>query len=623
MSPTPKRKDGDFTVLFVGSGYPFSLPAAIFSQAMVHRFGDQGQVKFVARNYTRIFTEVETSFLRDLLLLRPKVVAYSSYFWNFEQHLRLSRIVKVFLPESVNLFGGPQVGLIDDAASILRRNPSVDAVLCGEADLTFIEFIEKCYLEKTPLNVPSSANLQDGRIHATPGTHIVQDLSRVPLVYSEENLYVQRHLNRDEVAPLQTLRGCRNKCAYCLYCVGTLRFFPLKRIESELKFLCTNRVKHVRVCDSHFGGDFARSLELFEMIRFYNRGTRFYIYPDPQHINGGYIKAARRAGCRILSLGLQSLDEKVAAHIQRREDPEKFGGVLQTLRKHDERCQVDLIFGLPAQTDQSFGHDITFLRRQGVRDILFSPLMLFPGTAIADEANQGSFTILDTPQRYAVPESMGTQGYAKALLEIARHDLLSAFPRTEAYLINILTGDEANHHKHEKNSAIQDKTIENLLDVLEELESSAAYLRGHMDVLTEKCESVICDILDVTGPVSENLREVLRLDLLELAMHRRTFELQRNIRPQRTRSSVLFEEDVRQLKWRLHSEVWLEKLTLPHGVMEGGDQFCVFTCRDGRIYFITDREFDFLKPFEKAVPINEVTELAKKWITNGILVPTK
>ncbi|MBI5417197.1 radical SAM protein, partial [Candidatus Poribacteria bacterium] len=329
-----RKKTEYFTILFVSPSASLSLAAAYFYENIKKQFIGIKNIRFIVREYGRFFTEVNTSFIRDILLYKPDIVGFSCFFWNFDSNKKLSILAKSLLPEVFTVFGGPQVGSINDAVNIIKENSSIDAILCGEADFTFPELAYRAFADKPISDIPGLVIKKDGKLYPGKDSNYAADLSNLPIVYCNDNDYVVSCLNRGGVIPFQTLRGCKNKCSYCLYCTNPIRFFNLKKVEKEVEYICSNMVKNVRICDSHFGGSYARAMEIFDIIKYYNKETKFSIYPDPDHIDDQYIKSARDAKCKIISLGLETLDKKVSSKINRKIDTQKTFKLLKLLQSY-------------------------------------------------------------------------------------------------------------------------------------------------------------------------------------------------------------------------------------------------------------------------------------------------
>jgi radical SAM superfamily enzyme YgiQ (UPF0313 family) len=549
---------------------------------------------FLVRSYERVFREVDISFVRDVLLYRPRVVAFSCFFWNLDDNLKLATLAKHLDPSIFVVLGGPEVGGLDDATALAERSPAIDVVICGEGELRFGALLVEILRGRPLPHLPGTVTRRGDEIERGVSDYEIADLAALPSVYHEGNAYLMAH-PPEGVFTLQTLRGCRNRCAYCLY-GGRLRSFPLDRIEREVRFLCAHGARHVRIADAHFGGNAARALEIFELIRRYNRRTRFTFYPDPFHLDSSYLEHARQAGCHVVSLGVESLDATVTGRVSR---PCLAGAqdAVRLLSAHGQLPQVDLMLGLPGQTVESLARDTATLRAAGARRFLLSPLMLFPGTKLHQSED---FETLPCAQHFAFPRELGQTGYAEALL----------FAEVEG----ILTVARRSIERLGPREALTQASPTRIAGLAHALRSSARDIRRQLPALVI---SLVELLVEIYGPCDRTeLAELVRFDLMEHAMRRRNAELERT--PRTATPVVLFSDEV--VRWRPHPEAWLDCFDLP-----ANQRHALFLCTIPRVWPLDEVTFSRLQSLgssraEDRVPL-PLDPFLREWARRGVLVP--
>lgn len=601
----------DNTVIIASPYRSISLAACIFREVYRSRAGNPANTRFLARNYAASLHEVDISFVRDLLLMRPKVIGFSSFFWNERDNLQLAKLAKSLLPECVTVFGGPQTGGPSCAHALVDEHSFIDAVIPGEADFLFPEFVLRA------VSGGSIAGLTGIITKNTPDStgdtpcNFIEDLERVPVVYYKGNEFVLQSVTNLDVVPLQTARGCRQGCSYCLYGATPLRMFPLARVEEEIAFLCANAVKTVRVCDGHFGGSRKRALELFEIAAHYNTRTQFHIYPDPHHLDREYVAYAEKANCRILSLSLASTDPGVCHNIHRAYDACEFSHALAAARGGGAPPRVDLMYGLPGQTAESFKEDLLLLKRSGVNRVLFSPLMVFPGCALDAQSEPMGIGTLDVPQRFGIPRSMRLGEYASFMLSALLYDLLAGLARVDRYL-RFTLGDGAGYDGAVGRwlDAGRLGALDAVLELDDGLQSGSHHVRRTARPLAARAANLLSDVINREEIDTPLLRELARLDILEIAMRKRRRELERDIVPHVSITEVIDAETAARSRWILSEESWLECHEAPaqfeaddctkNWECSPSEMACVFCCPRGRIYHIGPSDCDFLRSFTMA-----------------------
>jgi coproporphyrinogen III oxidase-like Fe-S oxidoreductase len=102
---------------------------------------------------------------------------------------------------------------------------------------------------------------------------------------------------------------------------------------------------------------------------------------NPNHLSKDHLDRMKDGGVNRLSVGVQSFDDDILHHIGRLEKYgsghtiqkllEKASGILETLN-------VDLIFNIPIQTDESLNHDLKVIHSLQPDQVTFYPLMTAP-----------------------------------------------------------------------------------------------------------------------------------------------------------------------------------------------------------------------------------------------------
>ncbi|RDH86446.1 MAG: hypothetical protein DIZ77_04920 [endosymbiont of Seepiophila jonesi] len=75
----------------------------------------------------------------SLVALAPAVIGFSTYLWNIQASLRLTRLLKQLLPESLFIFGGPEAG--PRGAELLGSVDAIDFIVDGEGEAAFRDLV--------------------------------------------------------------------------------------------------------------------------------------------------------------------------------------------------------------------------------------------------------------------------------------------------------------------------------------------------------------------------------------------------------------------------------------------------------------------------------------------------
>ena len=167
---------------------------------------------------------------------------------------------------------------------------------------------------------------------------------------------------------------CRSACYFC----GCNVIFTSKEdkkvkyieyLKKELKILAQHLDTNRTVTQMHFGGGTPTFLspeqlkEVLDSIRgtFPNfaNDAEVSCEVDPRYFEQGHMDVLKEAGCNRLSFGVQDLDPKVQETIHRIQPFETTQNVVKIARDAGiKSINVDLIYGLPHQTKETFAKTI-------------------------------------------------------------------------------------------------------------------------------------------------------------------------------------------------------------------------------------------------------------------------
>ncbi len=166
---------------------------------------------------------------------------------------------------------------------------------------------------------------------------------------------------------------CQERCDFCgCYVVATRKreigARYLEYLEEEMKRVCSHLPARPSVIQYHWGGgtptyfDPDQLRQLNETVRKY-----FAILPDaeraieidPRVTTHEHIDLLAELGFNRLSLGVQDFDPKVQKAIGRHQSEEQTRSLYEYCREKEfKSINIDLVYGLPAQTPESFSRTL-------------------------------------------------------------------------------------------------------------------------------------------------------------------------------------------------------------------------------------------------------------------------
>jgi oxygen-independent coproporphyrinogen-3 oxidase len=194
--------------------------------------------------------------------------------------------------------------------------------------------------------------------------------------FTQEDL-IQKFKSQDKSIPLSLyihIPFCRSACYFC----GCNVIFTSKDdkkvryieyLKKELKILSKHIDTSRVVTQMHFGGGTPTFLEpsqlqevldsIKETFPNFSKDAEVSCEVDPRFFTKEHMEVLKKAGTNRLSFGVQDLDPKVQQTIHRIQPFETTKNVVKIARDAGiESVNVDLIYGLPHQTKESFRKSI-------------------------------------------------------------------------------------------------------------------------------------------------------------------------------------------------------------------------------------------------------------------------
>ncbi|MHA1238030.1 MAG: B12-binding domain-containing radical SAM protein [Candidatus Odinarchaeia archaeon] len=352
---------------------------------------------------------------RKITQYDPDIVGFSTYVWNVKDILELAKLVKRDCEKTLTVLGGPQVSFIPER---FLEKPFIDLIVQGEGEIPFLKIIEAIKEKRDFRNIPGVAFKDCGKIiSSTP--YICQDLDSLPSPYLSEVFSLEGYC---EFA-VQTSRGCPFGCIYCMwgkYGRG-VRFFPIKRVLEELKYIYNMGAKSIQFADAEFNISEERAVKICNNMKdegiIFDYAT-YEIRGD--HLTDRLAKAIKEtAKSVLLGIGLESADPKVLSSIGKQLDLEKFKHGIEIAKKYGLLVQVNIMVGLPYQTETTFKKTIEFVEDIKPDRVVINGLKVLPGTKIY--MNPSEFNVRIISDDHGIVEHETEYLSAQDIIDLQRY----------------------------------------------------------------------------------------------------------------------------------------------------------------------------------------------------------
>ena len=246
----------------------------------------------------------------------------------------------------------------------------IDYLVNGEGEVPLALLCDSLHHGKPPGAVPGVA-LYDDRSRSFLSTELTHSMDVLPppdLEGFDLDAYSYRTYTgwRGVVIPYRFIVGCPSNCAYCN--LDHKRRFKRRSpalVVRDLESLEDRfRVSQFFFLNAAFNIGRAYEQEILTRMIQAKRRWRWSDCCRPQGITAGTLADMRRAGCDWLNWGLDTSSDRLGRLYRRNILRDDFTRVLQMSARAGIRNSVNLIIGLPHETDKDVDELLSYLESQ-------------------------------------------------------------------------------------------------------------------------------------------------------------------------------------------------------------------------------------------------------------------
>jgi anaerobic magnesium-protoporphyrin IX monomethyl ester cyclase len=304
----------------------------------------------------------------------------------------------------------------------LRDFPALDVVIRGEPELTFRELLDvlegrqsqrpkwvadmltQCDPDRQPSDEPADLSRvkgltwrRNGDIVMNEPRPFIPDLNALPMPLYEA-LPLDRYrmpLMKGPFTFLVTSRGCTAGCKYCIKHVSyqwSVRLLAPERIMRELWVLNGLGIHNIHMYADLFTVNRAQVVELCQRIIQEDLKIRWTCNSRVDYVDEEMLQLMGRAGCWMISWGIESGNEAILKRAAKGADPRKARQALTWARRAGIKNWGYFIIGLPGETIETIRQTIDFAKSLPLELALFHIAAPYPGTPFFfDVINNGWF----------------------------------------------------------------------------------------------------------------------------------------------------------------------------------------------------------------------------------------
>lgn len=355
-----------------------------------------------------------------------KAEAYSFHSVNLSQDidLRCHALIRKLKPGAWIIFTGPAATdrpddfLVDERTIVAR----------GEPDLILIELAKAIADGAGESKLKAirgiSFKTSQGNVHnITAG--VIEDLDVLPFParhLAKSNVYHNPKLPKEPMTAMVTSRQCAFQCIFCVpNSLGFAREIEYKRYENngqvndgdlpkgygkfikpavrkrsaeniieEFKLLKKQGFRSVSIVDDQFLWEEDRTIKICKGIE--SLGIQWGCLARADRVTKETAEAMAKAGCRYVDLGIESLNAKTLAYINKNATVEKMYEGVKMLQNAGIKVKVNMLIGAnPNETKDEIWDSIKKVIALKPEIVMFSVVSPFPGTKYYEIAKKEGF----------------------------------------------------------------------------------------------------------------------------------------------------------------------------------------------------------------------------------------
>ncbi|HPP05450.1 MAG TPA: radical SAM protein, partial [Spirochaetota bacterium] len=322
--------------------------------------------------------------VEEIINLKPDIVCLSSYVWNIERNIAISKLLRE--NDIITITGGPEIQL--DNEYLFKKDP-FDIYVIGEGEKALLHLLRNIKENNNKIIYGNSVNFNE-----------------FLLQYSE----ITDQYKYDKLFYIEVERGCNFKCNYCVY--GKTRDF-LTKIDEQIfksiieKFYNKKEIEEIYLLSptlNHNKLFFKNILEnLISLKEKSKSDIQIFGELRPELLTKGDIPLLKKAGFKTIEIGIQSFNKEAIANINRNSNKFQLKDLAYLLLENGIDLIIDFIIGLPGETFNSMIETIQLLDKYNLLHYCnFYRLQILHSTELKRIFNNNGFKYQKEPPYFVI-----------------------------------------------------------------------------------------------------------------------------------------------------------------------------------------------------------------------------
>lgn len=319
---------------------------------------------------------------------------------NFKSGIRLAKRIKERNNNIVIVAGGP---FADTCPQEVLESGTIDIVLHGEGEKTFVKLVQALEGNENLLNIPGLSFYREDEIIHTGNPVPINNLDELPLP-AYDLLPLEKYFQRDEKLKITTImssRGCPYQCVFCTRGPAEsriMRFHSPERVIEWIKLLVEDLgSKHILFVDSTFTVNKKHAEKICDLIIESNLKFEWSCMTRVDCIDRSLLEKMKSAGCTSICAGIESGNDEMLDLLKKGFKKDDAESAAQLFKDVGGPLLITaFIIGHPWDTKETIRDTGKFARKlqkkYNVRTSFFL-MVPFPGTDFWNNAEDWGVTI--------------------------------------------------------------------------------------------------------------------------------------------------------------------------------------------------------------------------------------
>ncbi len=305
----------------------------------------------------------------------------------FANVIELSKIIKSAGSFPV-LTGGPH-SLVDPDS--IMEVETIDYCLRGESDHTITPFLN--YLLKGEGRIEDLNGLSykdNNKIVHNNSLDLIKDLDSIPfpaINILNVDHYYHPFTKGKKYFSIITSRGCPFNCIFCFPMYKKQRRRSVENVISEIRETVEKyNILDFEFYDETFNLNPSWVMAFCEAVERLDLGIRWRARCRPELMTKEMALAMKKAGCYMISLGVESVNDQTLKWLNKRYTAEQVKAAVQVINSADIGLHGYFILGSPVESREQMMKTIDFSIKNDFDFVSFTILIPIPGTRLFDMA---------------------------------------------------------------------------------------------------------------------------------------------------------------------------------------------------------------------------------------------